>query len=389
MAPSTMCRVDVFRVAGVMEHPEPFWDDVAESDYPARVGPGQYRVSAVFVEVLSDAGLVGLGGPVGEDEGAFIARKIGPALVGRDARAMEDIAHLLDTLCPPRNHTARAAVSALDIALWDLFGKAQRLPVFRLLGEEVRAAIPAYASADGFSRRSERVRAQADAFVATGYRAMKWFFPYDTPEPRTTPEAMAEDMALVETLRDAVGADIALIVDAAGRWDVPHTQAMIERLAPFRLAWLEDPIPADPAAYAALQAISPIPLATGGDCRSPSDAERLLHKQAAAVLQPDVSRVGGISALARICARAASSPVQIVPHGGSVVATAHVLAAQPAARCPLIEFLPKWQAIDQHFFVAPLVPEAGVIRLREAPGLGVTLDPDRIHRRTQLASIAV
>jgi L-alanine-DL-glutamate epimerase-like enolase superfamily enzyme len=210
-------QVDVFRLEGVLYHPEPFWDDVADSDYPLRIGPGQYRVSAVFVEVLSDAGLVGLGGPVGDDQGAFIARELAPALVGRDARAIVDIARELDRHCPPRNHTARAALSALDIALWDLAGKAQGLPVFRLLGAESRTAIPAYASADGFSLRPERVRSQAQAFVAAGYRALKWFFPYDTPEPRTTSAAMAEDLALVETLRDAVGADITLMVDG-GAW---------------------------------------------------------------------------------------------------------------------------------------------------------------------------
>jgi L-alanine-DL-glutamate epimerase-like enolase superfamily enzyme len=381
-------QVDVFQLEGVLEHPEPFWDDVAESDYPLRVGPGQYRVTAVFVEIVSDAGLIGLGGPVGEDEGLFIARQLAPALIGHDPQARLDIARLLDRLCKPHNHTARTAMSALDIALWDLHGKAHRLPVFRLLGGEARTTIPAYASADGFSLKPERVREQAQAFVDAGYRAIKWFFPYDTPGSRTTADAMAEDLVLVQMLREAVGDDIALMVDAAGRWDMPHTQAMIAWLTPFRLAWLEDPIPDDSAAYARLQSASPIPLATGADCCAPAEVEHLLNVGAAAVLQPDVSRVGGISALVDICGHAASFHAQIVPHGGSVAATAHVLAAQPAARCPLLEFLPKWQAIDQYFFATPLVPEDGAIRLCETPGLGVALDPGRIHRRRRIAAIA-
>jgi L-rhamnonate dehydratase len=388
-------QVEVVRLEGVLEHPEPFWDDTPDSDYPLRIGPGQYFVSGVFIEVTTDAGVVGLGGPVGDDEGVFVARQLAPVLIGRHLRDRADITRLLDRRCQPHDRVARKALSAVDIALWDLAGKAEGLPVYRLLDKAARTTIPAYASADGFSQRPERVREQGRAFVAAGYRAIKWFFPYETPDPRTTVTAIREDLALVQVLRESVGDDIALMLDVAGRWNVPHTETMLAELAPFHLRWLEDPIPPDADAYARLQAGSSIPLATGGDCGAPADVQHLLDADAAAILQPDVSRVGGISALLESYARAASRPVQIVPHGGSVAATAHVLAAQPAEHSPLlaklarsaIEFLPKWQALDQHFFAEPLMPEAGFIRLRETPGLGMALDPARVHRRVTLATI--
>jgi L-rhamnonate dehydratase len=378
-------QVRVSRLEGILEHPAPFWEDIADSTYPLPVGPGRYQIAAVFVEVETNEGVTGLGGPIDDERGRLIAQRFAPLIAGADPCATEQLWERLDRAArhEPDRRTM-GAISALDCALWDLKAKWLQVPVYRLLGGPTRTEIPAYASADGYSLRPELVRRRAAEFVAQGYRAMKWFFRYGGANSTRAIEDMREDLALARALREAVGDGIEIMLDAVSCWDVPYTLAMLERLAEYRPAWLEDPLHGSAEEYALVRKRSSIPIAAGERRYTRSGLKQLLDAEAVDILQPDFAWAGGISEAIKICAIAANYGARIVPHVTSVPATVHVLAAQPAALCPTLEYLPKWQAIDQFFYTQPLIPEQGVVRLSELPGLGVELDEAKIRARHEI-----
>jgi L-alanine-DL-glutamate epimerase-like enolase superfamily enzyme len=269
------------------------------------------------------------------------------------------------------------AISALDCAFWDLRGRWLGQPVYRLLGGPVRTTIPAYASALGYTVEPARAAERAREIAATGYTATKWFV---TDGPADGREGARKTVELVRALRDALGPDVDLMLDAWMSWDVPYAIQMAERLAEFALRWLEEPVLPDKiAAYAAIRRRSPIPIAGGEHEYTRWGIKQLLDAGAVDVLQPDIYWAGGISELVKICALASTYDVQVIPHGHSVPATAHLIASQPVTLCPLIEYLIKWNEIHQHFLLHPLKPERGAVTVPDRPGIGMELDPAKIE----------
>jgi len=270
-------RIDslrLFQVEGVMEHEGPFWEErlvrpidiYPEHRYEHRgglpeVAPGQYRIDSIFVEILTDDGVSGLGGPLSLDQ-ALQIRQLSSVLIGADPIAHERIwDQLYRHAVHGRKGVAMQAISALDCALWDLRGKWLDTPVYRLLGGPVRDSIPAYASALGYSLEPDRVRARARALVEEGYGAMKWFFRWGPPEGR---QGMRQNLELVRILRETVGDDVDIMLDCWMSWDLPYAVEMSRQLAEFRPRWLEEPVLPDRVdTCAAIRRAISIPVATG------------------------------------------------------------------------------------------------------------------------------
>jgi L-alanine-DL-glutamate epimerase-like enolase superfamily enzyme len=275
------------------------------------------------------------------------------------------------------------AASALDCALWDLKGRWLGVPVYRLLGGPTRETIPAYASALGYSLEPDRVRQRARDIVAQGYRATKWFFRYG---PWDGPEGMRRNEELARTLREAVGDDVDMMLDAWMSWDVPYATAMAQRLAGLRPRWIEEPVLPDKVeSCAAIRRASPVPIATGEHEYTRWGFRRLIEAGACDVLQPDIYWCGGLSETVKICHLASVYDLPVIPHGHSVPASVHLIASQPANVCPLLEYLIKWNQIHQFFLKEPIVPEQGSVRLPSAPGLGMELDEAKIRDRIEVA----
>lgn len=376
---------------GVMETGGTFWEErlVRPIDvyperrsegagYTAQIEPGKYRIRAVFLEVLTDDGVSGLSGPFGRDVAAQVAG-FRSLIVGQDPRAHELIwDQLYRHAVHGRKGGTMMAVSAIDCALWDLKGKWAGAPVYRLLGGPTRAEIPAYASALGYSLEADRVSERARQLVADGYRHTKWFFRHGTGEGR---EGMVRNEALARTLRDAVGDDVEIMLDAWMSWDVPYTVAMAERLEPYRPAWIEEPVLPDRIdSCAAIRRSVRIPIAIGEHEYTRWGHAALINAGAADILQPDIYWAGGISEVLKICALASAADLPVVPHGHSTPATAHLIASQPPNVCPLLEYLVKWNEVHQFFFRHPLKPVDGVVRLPTVPGIGVEIDPAKVRR---------
>jgi L-alanine-DL-glutamate epimerase-like enolase superfamily enzyme len=390
--------IRLFQLEGVLEHPDEFWEERLVrpldiypehkhdgGDYSPKIGPGQYRIVSGFVEVHTDDGVTGLGGPIDADQAHIIASDLAPLAIGQDPWATERIwDKLYRSQVHGRGGVAMMAISALDCALWDLKGKAAGLPVYRLLGGPTRTEIPAYASALGYSLEPSLLRERAQQIVAQGYRATKWFF---RDGPLDGREGIRRNVQLARTLRDALGDDVDLMLDAWMSWNVPYTISMAQRLAEYHPRWIEEPLMADKEreGIALIRQQSPVPIATGEHQYTRWGLKGLMDSHSADILQPDIYWAGGISEIVKICALASTYDLPVIPHGHSVPATAHVIASQPANLCPLIEYLIKWNQVHQFFFKEPVQPVNGVVRLTDKPGIGVEIDEAKIESRRELS----
>jgi len=201
------------------------------------------RVEAIYVEIETDDGASGIFGPLFAETVAIIKERLARHLIGRDPLAGE---FLWDILYRQDRHARKGnqmiAISALDNALWDLRGKLLSHPVYRLLGGPTRASVPCYASMLGHSLDPGLIRERARAMVAAGYTAQKWFFRYG---PSDGLAGMERNVAMVRAVREAVGPEIEIMLDAFMGWDATYTIRMLERIAEFRPRWMEEPVPPD------------------------------------------------------------------------------------------------------------------------------------------------
>ena len=344
---------------------------------------GERPIEGVYVQVDTDEGHNGLFGPIMEAQAYLIDTQLRRYLIGQDPIAVE---HLWDVLVRHDRHGRKGlilmAISAVDLALWDIRGKAAGMPVYRLLGGPTREAVPAYASALGYALEPEKVWERARAFVEQGYRAQKWFFRYGPGDGR---EALEKNMLLVRTLREAVGDGVDLMFDAWLGWDVPFAIEMGRRMAPYHPRWLEEPLQPDRIeGYAEIRRATGIPLAGGEHEYTRWGFKVLLDAEAVDVLQADPDWTGGLTEMPKICALASAYDKQVIPHGHSVVPALHLIAAQSPAVCPLLEYLVLHNQNKQWFHKTMFQPQQGFVSLPQEPGLGIALDENKVLAREEL-----
>jgi L-rhamnonate dehydratase len=341
------------------------------------------RVEAIYVEIATDDGASGIFGPIFAETVAIIKERLARHLIGRDPLAGE---FLWDVLYRQDRHARKGnqmiAISALDNALWDLRGKLLGQPVYRLLGGPTRASVPCYASMLGHSLDPGLIRERARAMVEAGYTAQKWFFRYG---PSDGLAGMERNVAMVRAVREAVGPEIEIMLDAFMGWDATYTVRMLERIAEFRPRWMEEPVPPDRINdFAMIRRATSIPIATGEHEYTRWGFLALLQAEAVDVIQADPDWCGGISEVVKIGVLASAFGRQVVPHGHSIHAAVNVIASQPPATFPMAEYLLRNQPGKQYFHTEIMRPERGVIALPTAPGLGFTIDDAKVEERIEL-----
>jgi L-alanine-DL-glutamate epimerase-like enolase superfamily enzyme len=389
--------VRLFELQGTMEHEGTFWEErlVRPVDiYPEHkeqgagwlepAGENKYHIIAHFVQIETDEGVSGIGGPVPAHDAYVIGNQLAPLLVGHDPLAIERLwDRMYRSMVHGRKGVVMQAISAVDCALWDLKGKWANAPVYVLLGGPTRDRIPAYASALGYSLDPELVQERANDIVAQGYKATKWFF---RDGPTDGVAGIHRNLRLVRNLRETVGPDVDIMLDAWMSWDVPYTIQMARRMEEYHPRWIEEPVLPDKIEqYAEIRRNVNIPISGGEHEYTRWGLKALMDAGACDVLQPDIYWAGGISEMMKICALASAYDLPIIPHGHSTPATAHLIAAWPAPTCPLLEYLIKWNEIHQFFLKHPLKPVNGEIILPTRPGIGMELDEGKIERREEMA----
>jgi galactonate dehydratase len=340
-----------------------------------------------FVVVRTDEGVEGVGEVrmINETEAllGYLAEAVPAHVLGTDPFEIEALIQRLWRREYARaGQVAMSALAVLEIACWDIVGKALDQPVYRLLGGPVRERIKAYANGwYTVERTPEEFGDAARRAVGKGYRAIK-LDPFGSGTWELEPHERTRAIELVEAVRDVVGPDVEILVEMHGRFTPAQAVAIARELERFRPSWIEEPVP--PENLAALRKVADqvtIPVATGERIHARDEFRELFELQAADVVQPDPTMCGGILETRRISAWAESYYVLVAPHnvGGpvSTAAALHLAAVTPNFK------------IQEHFndfgdpyvkAAAPGNPEVveGFFALPQGPGLGVTLDEDVI-----------
>jgi len=332
----------------------------------------------LVVEIFTDDGLVGIGNAALAPQitKQVIDLYLKPLLIGKDPWDIEFLwQHMYrKTMAFGRRGIGMVAISAVDIALWDLLGKSAKQPVYRLLGGRTKARIPVYASRL-YSVELNEVADEAQRYKAEGYKAMKLRFGWG---PTDGAAGMQRNLNLVRTVRETVGDGIDVMADAYMGWTLDYAKRMLPLLEPFNLRWLEEPvIPDDVHGYAELKSYGRIPIA-GGEHEFTSYGFRdLLEARALDYIQFDTNRVGGLTQARKIAALAEAYSVPVIPHAGQMH-NYHVVMA--SLNSPMAEYFPVVDVEvgnELFWYIFNGEPKAkdGFIDLDESvPGLGLTIN---------------
>lgn len=334
------------------------------------------RISVV--EIKTDEGHTGIGWCEDGCEAVppIINNHLKRLVVGEDPFDYEGIWDRLYRASIPygRKGVALEAIAAIDIAIWDVMGKATGKPVSALLGGGGVSTVPAYAS--GLHMVSpDKVAAEAADYVAQGYTAMKCRFRYG---PYDGAKGLNKNVEHIKNIREAAGDDVMIMGDAYMGWDLSYAMEFCRKVEKYNVSWLEEPfIPDDLTSYAQLRKKTGIPVAGGEHEFTHYGFAQIIEKGAMDILQPDLHRCGGITEGKRIASLAAAYGLTINPHAFSSVHV-HFIAAMPNAH--FVEYfpVPVWES-EQWRKEQPLIEGApsfagGSFEVPRTPGLGVQLN---------------
>jgi D-galactarolactone cycloisomerase len=325
------------------------------------------KMETLFVKVTTDEGIIGWGEGFGLAACGItkvaVERAIAPLAVGRDptdiAALTRDIAYRQRNCS--RNGPVGFALSALDIALWDIAGKRAGKPLYRLLGgAETVERMPAYASLLRYGKAHVVAKNSAKA-VERGYKNVKLH---------------EIGVAEIASAREAIGPDIPLTVDASCAWTVPAAIEVANKLKPCKLKWLEEPLwpPEDYAGMARLKKESGMATAAGENAGTLADIAQLIGTAGVDYIQPSITKIGGVSAMRQIAETARQSGTKIAPHspyfGPGLIATIHFAASIPER--PTIERF--YLDLEASPLGALVEAPGGFMRVPQGPGLGIDVD---------------
>ena len=326
----------------------------------------------IVVRVRTDEGLTGVGEAFAY--GAPLAvcnvidESLAPLLAGQDPGRIEALVDLMHrgTMIYGRRGLGMFAISGVEIALWDLLGKRLGAPIHELLGGAIRPSMPVYASLPRYDSPAE-VAAACRHYVARGFGMLKLH---------------QIDEASVAAAREAVGPGVELMLDTNCPWTPAEAVVMARRLAPYRLFWLEEPVwpPEDYAGLAAVRRQTETPIASGENESTLYGFRAMIEQGAADVLQPSITKVGGISEFRKIVTLAQAANVALAPHsfyfGPGLAATLHVAATMRGA-------MPVEFPTGEHetpFLTAPIEARDGRVKVPRGPGLGVEINEEAIRK---------
>lgn len=334
-----------------------------------------------LVEIICEDGTVGWGECLGPAlPNAAIVRTYASALVGRNPLETEVIWSELYNLLRDQGQRGLTvtALSGIDIALWDIKGKHLGVPVSILLGGRFRESVRAYATGffrkDGIDRAAD-VAQDAARYVNEGFHAVKIKIGFN----------VEEDLKAIEALRDALGPDIRLMIDANHGYDVLEAIELGKRAVACKVDWFEEPVvPEQLGAYRAVREGQPIPVAGGETWHGRYGMLEPLSTRAVDIIQPDICGTGGFTEMRRIADLAALYGVRCVPHvwgtGVAIAAGLQFIAALPPNPQrvnpiePILEFDRTHNPFRQAVLTQAIEHRSGVVRIPDGPGLGIEIN---------------
>ena len=328
------------------------------------------RWGNVWVKVVAEDGTFGLGFTSFDKPVASIIKEhIAPLLIGEDCLAIGRLWDMMFRMTKPYGTSGLAccAISAVDLALWDLAGKIRGEPVYRLIGGPARDKVFTYATGN-----------DVDWYLELGFKAVKLACPYG---PVDGVWGLKENEKLVAETRELVGDDVEVMLDCYMAFDVEYTIRLARRLKPYNLRWIEEClIPEDIDGYAQIkQAVNWVSLASGEHLYTRWPFKQLIERRCLDILQPDIHWVGGLTECLKICAMAEAAGLTVILHGGGNDPYGlHLTYAMP--NTPWIEYVifsPPGVPLEESCRV-PLspVPKNGYMKPTDEPGFGLKVEEE-------------
>ena len=340
-----------------------------------------FRTNWVFVKVYTDEGLCGVGeGTLEYKEKALVGavEHLKSSLLGKDPRQIEKHYHdLYRDVYWRGGAVLMSALSAVEMALWDILGKSLGIPVYQLLGGKVNEDCRIYVNGwFAGAKEPQEFAEKAEKKKKKGVTAMKWD-PFGKSYLQISNRDLDKAIRCIAAVREAVGEQVDLLIEAHGRFDVPTGIKIAQEVAPFRPMFLEEPVP--PNNLEALKAVrdkSPVAISAGERLYTRFDYNELFRLRAADYIQPDVSHAGGIMELKKLAAIAEANYIPFAPHNPSgPVANAATL--QIAACCPnfcILEIMYSDVEYRKDITDEQLSYADGKIKIGSRPGIGIELN---------------
>jgi L-alanine-DL-glutamate epimerase-like enolase superfamily enzyme len=358
--------------------------------YPEPNNNGKVR-HVTLLRVETQSGAVGWGEAITGSEDAALAtqvivdRGLAPRLVGRDPRAVEAIwSELRETTYWSGNGgIVTFAISAIDMALWDLVGHLSGLPLYQLLGGKRRDRVRAASSVIFDTAHISAIGAQFADLRARGYEVLKGGWGHDLSI--AFGRDATRDLEIVRTVREAVGPDAEIIVDvvAGAGWTASHAIRMARAFEPYRLYWLEDALlEGDAAGWARLRAGTATPLCTGEKGWTVPHFRGLIDGGSLDIVMLDPGRAEGVTGVKKVIDLAVDAGIAWNAHSWSsalnTAASLHLCAASPNVL--VLEVKPEPSPMQHELVNDPIEMRDGWIEVRDGPGLGVTVDEAAVRR---------
>ena len=357
-----------------------------------------------FIRVYTEQGLTGTGETMDTLGAEYIVNNnISPFLKGRDPLDIEGILfdlwswkHLPGGGPAPvfmrgMGGPFLSAVSGVEMALWDLAGKAMGVPVYRLLGGRVRQRVPVYLHATD-AADAKRLAAETKVRglkLGIDYRPDEWTLKKGIEPDKAwglhlnNPQ-MDDVVALVASVREAMGKDYQLMLECHTRYDTESAIQLCRLLEPYRLTWVEEPVPSDNVdAMAKIRSATRVPIAAGENIYTRYGYRPFLEQQALSIIQPDMAKTGGLLEGRKIAALAEIYFVPVAPHGVAstlgTVAYSHVCTV-----IPNLLMLEWTHYLEKNYqtLAEPVTLRDGYLEPPEKPGIGVALNDDAMRERT-------
>jgi galactonate dehydratase len=348
----------------------------------------------LFIRLTTDTGLTGIGEASLEwQERAvevLLNEWVAARVMGRDPFDIEDVIGSMVRDQYQGGATIMTAISGIEIAMWDLIGKACNQQVFRLLGGRVRESVNAYANGwYGGCHTPAEFASSALAVVARGYKAIK-FDPFETAWKTLTREEEDAAIAIVDAVAKAVGPKVGLMIEIHGRLAAGDAIRFIRRLTPYNIVWCEEPVqPESLDLLREVKAASGQAISAGERLYALNDFARLTAMRACDVVQMDNAHCGGLSASKKVAAFAAAQDMGVSPHCsiGPVAFAAAIHFAYSTSNMLLLESFAEFDVDWRKDLVGGWNPlNCGVLALPEQPGLGLDIDEGAIADHPYRAS---
>ncbi len=337
--------------------------------------------SWLVVRITTEDGVVGLGnaGLSPDICKQVVDAKLAPLLIGENPVHTNYLFEKMyrSTIAYGRKGAVLAAISAVDIALWDIKGKAMNQPVFNLLGGRTKETIPSYYSRL-YTRNLDSLQKEAQDYKDQGFKGMKLRCGYPITEGLS---GMRKNVEMVKVVRETVGDDVDVMLEAYMGFNFSYAKRFVKELEPYNLRWVEElMLPDEIHNFAKLKEYTDIPISSGEHEFSRYGFHDLLQAQALDIFQFDTNRVGGLTEAQRICHMAEVHGVDVIPHGGQMH-NLHVVMSSFA--CPMAEYFPKTEIevgneLFWYIFDGEIIAENGNLQLNDnLPGMGLTLKTDK------------